>query len=41
MIYVLAFLMLVIAPLLIIGDVVNKAVQRHNNDVKRQNMGEW
>jgi len=41
MLFVLALLLLVIAPLLIVGDTVNKAVQRHNNEVKRQNMGEW
>ncbi len=37
----IAVLLLVVAPTLIILNTVNLAVQRHNNDVKRQNMGEW
>lgn len=37
----IAVLLLVVAPLLIILNTAHLAVQRHNNDVKRQNMGEW
>ena len=41
MIFLLALFTLVIFPALIVGNTANKAIQRHNNDVKRQNMGEW
>ncbi len=37
----IAFLLLVALPLYIIANTAHLAVQRHNNDVKRQNMGEW
>ena len=37
----IAVLLLVVAPLLIILNTAHLAVQRHNNDVKRQNTGEW
>jgi cytochrome c oxidase assembly factor CtaG len=37
----IAVLLLVVAPLLIIANTINLAVERHNKDVKRQNMGEW
>jgi len=38
MLFVLAFLLLVVAPLLIVGDTVNKAIQQHNA-VYRNNGG--
>ncbi len=34
MLFLLALLLLVIAPLLIVGDTANKAIQQHNRNVK-------
>ena len=37
----IAFLLLVVLPLYIIANTAHLAVQRHNKEVERQNMGEW
>ena len=34
MLFVLALLLLVVAPLLIVGDTANKAIQQHNRNAR-------
>ena len=37
----IAFLLLVALPAYIIVSTIHTAVDRHNKEVERQNMGEW
>ena len=37
----IAVLLLVVLPTYIIISTINIAVERHNKEVERQNMGEW
>ena len=37
----IALLLLVVAPLVIIGNTIHVAVLRHNNEATRSDMGEW